>query len=92
MMVDYNCKLVIEKLFLKLRDECIDRITKEIIGLPEHDINNKIIAIVREMNKKWNKEVEKNPSIKKNGFKKAMKNILLDMNFSTNLNNALKYL
>ena len=80
------------KLFLKLKNDCLDEMTKSISGLTEHEINNQTIALIRKYNKLWNTKAKQNTNLKKDGFKEVIKNWFIKSEMHDSLKAALKYL
>lgn len=55
------------------KDRCLEQIIKEANPNP-----HRIVAIIREHNREWNKLAETNPVFKTDGFSKLMKKFLLE--------------
>jgi len=80
------------KLFIDLKNDCLNKMAEFVSGLTEEEINNKIIATIREYNKIWNTIAAKNTYLKKDGFKEILKKWLIKSDFHDSLKSALKYL
>ena len=73
-------------LYFDFKRNCIEQLEKEL-----HKGLNRQIAIIREWNRKWNKEIEMYPKLGKDAFVKVFKEQLLK-NADEELKEALKYL
>ena len=80
------------KLFIDLKNDCLNEMAEFILGLTEEEINNKIIETIRKYNKIWNIIAEQNIYLKKDGFKEILKKWLIKSDFHDSLKSALKYL
>jgi len=77
----------IEKLYIELRDKCLDQIMEE-----AHKGPNRAVCIIREYNRKWNILAQVNDRLQKDGFIKVIKNSLLNSDFDESYKNIFKYL
>ena len=83
------------KLFIELRDKCINEVIIEIQSAgSEEIINNKVVAIVRKYGKIWDsKKLDGYPNIAEGGFVKVIKKQLNNMKgFQESFYNAIRYL